>query len=165
MKSKGSKGKRAQAPISSSNVPNVSEAECDDVGMDSSSGEEMEIENDGSTSKVAASDHIGSASTHIESPMPKGRRLRSKVWVQFRRYKKDVLFKASCIKCGKTYASKSHTNGTSALRHHMSKPCGDGKELSMVMKAIGISDVPLPHINTPRMSPNVEASTNTKGSI
>ncbi|CAI0539675.1 unnamed protein product [Linum tenue] len=39
------------------------------------------------------------------------------------------------------------------------------EELSMVMKAIGISDVPLPHINTPRMSPNVEASTNTKGSI
>ncbi|CAI0444816.1 unnamed protein product [Linum tenue] len=52
MKSKGSKGKRAQAPISSSNVLNVSEAECDDVGMDSSSGEEMEIENDASTSKV-----------------------------------------------------------------------------------------------------------------
>ncbi|CAL1401760.1 unnamed protein product [Linum trigynum] len=39
------------------------------------------------------------------------------------------------------------------------------EELSMVMKAIGISDVPLPHINTPRMCPNVEASTNTKGSI
>ncbi|CAL1401759.1 unnamed protein product [Linum trigynum] len=76
MKSKGSKGKRAQAPISSSNVLNVSEeAECDDVGMDSSSGEEMKIENYASTSKVAASDHIGSASTHIESPMPKGRRL------------------------------------------------------------------------------------------
>ncbi|CAI0445974.1 unnamed protein product, partial [Linum tenue] len=90
----------------------------------------MEIENDASTSKVAASDHIGSASTDIESPMPKGRRLRSKVWVQFRSYKKDGLFKASCIKCGKTYASKSPINGTSALRNHMSKPCGDGKGMA-----------------------------------
>ncbi|CAI0406533.1 unnamed protein product [Linum tenue] len=34
------------------------------------------------------------------------------------------------------------------------------EELSMIMKAIGISDVPLPRIHTPRMSPNVEASTN-----
>ncbi|CAI0434416.1 unnamed protein product [Linum tenue] len=144
MKSKGSQEKRARAPIPSSNVLSVSEVECDDIGMDSSSGEEMEVEMDASTSKVASSDHTGSASTHINSPMPKGRRLTSKVWVQFRRYKKDGLFKSSCIKCGKTYASKSRNNGTSALRHHMSKPCGDGKELSMIMKAIGISDVPLP---------------------
>ncbi|CAI0430052.1 unnamed protein product [Linum tenue] len=34
------------------------------------------------------------------------------------------------------------------------------EELSMIMKAIGISDVPLPRIHTPRMSPNVEASAN-----
>ncbi|CAL1412563.1 unnamed protein product [Linum trigynum] len=34
------------------------------------------------------------------------------------------------------------------------------EELSMIMNAIGISDVPLPRIHTPRMSPNVEASTN-----
>ncbi|CAI0465234.1 unnamed protein product, partial [Linum tenue] len=72
MKSKGSQGKRAQAPIPSNNVLSVSEAECDDIGMDSSSAEEMEVEMDASTSKVAASDHIGSASTHINSPMPKG---------------------------------------------------------------------------------------------
>ncbi|CAI0425007.1 unnamed protein product, partial [Linum tenue] len=127
MKSKGSQGKRARAPIPNSNVLSVSEAECDDIGMDSSSGEEMEVEMDASTSNVDASDHTGSASTHINSPMPKGRRLTSKVWVQFRRYKKDGLFKSSCIKCGKTYASKSRNNGTSALRNHMSKPCSDGK--------------------------------------
>ncbi|CAL1411679.1 unnamed protein product [Linum trigynum] len=90
MKSKGSQGKRAQAPIPSNNVLSVSEAECDDVGMDSLSGEEMEVEMDASTSKVVASDHTGSASTHINSPMPKGRRLTSKVWVQFRRKQSNV---------------------------------------------------------------------------